>query len=190
MTAGETRTQKDAVTKPRGIEHVGVTVPDYAQAVRFFEEAFGATALFSLVRRGETPLGAVGLGPQNGLHAGTAIIAITMIRLANGPDVETFEIDRPRRRETSGAGDIGISHFSLTIDDIDATTARFEKTGGTLLEGPYDLFGQETGPGNRDRIGLTPWGPLTEFERFAAPFRCNAEAREERWLPPCERSEE
>ena len=64
---------------------------------------------------------------------------------------------------------IGISRFSLTVDYIDATTALFEKAGGTLLEGPYDLIAQEARPGKWPRRPA-PWGPRIEFERFVAPF--------------------
>lgn len=171
-------------SRPRGIEHLGITVPDHAQAVRFFEQAFGATPLFSLVKKGEAPLGADQVGSKNGLLPGTAIVAVTMMRLAHGPNLEIFEIDRPRRTEASTISDIGISHFSVTVDDIDAVAAKFEQAGGTLLEGPYGLTGQEQGQGNRGRFGLTPWGLLIEFESFSSPFQYDEEATEQRWLPP------
>ncbi len=167
----------------RGIEHIGITVPSHADAVRFFENAFGATALFSLTGPGKPPLSADQVGSKNGLLPGTAIVAVTMMRLGNGPNVELFEIDVPRRTESDTISDIGISHFSLTVDDMAAATAQFEKAGGTLLEGPYGLTGQEEGDGNRGRFGLTPWGLLVEFESFASPFSYDEGATEERWIP-------
>lgn len=167
----------------RGIEHVGITVPDCDAAVRFFGAAFGATPLFSLVRKGQPPLGAGSLGPKNGLAAGSAIVALAMLRLGNGANLEIFEIDRPQRTEPSGIADYGIGHFSVTVDDIDAATQRFAAAGGTLLQGPYDLSGQEAGPGNRGRFGRTPWGLLIEFESLPAPIAYDAEATETRWLP-------
>lgn len=167
----------------RGIEHIGITVPDHDAAVRFFRDALGALPLFSLVRRGDTPMGAETVGARSGLPRGTAIVAVTMLRLRNGANLEVFEIDRPTGTGASGIADHGISHFSLTVDDVDAATSRFETAGGTLLEGPYDLTGQEEGPGNRGRFGLTPWGLLIEFETFQVPGRIDGDADIRRWLP-------
>ena len=167
----------------RGIEHIGMTVPDHQAAVHFFEKAFGAEPLFSLVTKSDEPMGADELGPKNGLANGTAIVAVTMMRLHNGPNLEIFEIDHPKGEAGRGIADFGLHHFSLTVDDMEAVTKRFEDAGGTLLEGPYDLSGQEAGKGNRGRFGRTPWGLLIEFESFKSPIEYDAEARARRWFP-------
>jgi catechol 2,3-dioxygenase-like lactoylglutathione lyase family enzyme len=166
---------------PRGIEHVGFTVPDHDAAVQFLQRAFGAQTLYSLVKKGGAPLGADVLGSKNGLASGTPIVAVTLLRLGNGSNVEVFEISAAKGDGHPGISDFGISHFSLTVDDMDATTARFAEAGGTLLEGPYDLSGAEAGAGNRGRFGRTPWGLLIEFESFASPL--SYEGTAERWLP-------
>ncbi len=105
--------------------------------MQFFSDAFGTTRLFSLVRKNDPPLDAHAIGAKNGLPKGVAIVAISMLRFGNGANLEVFEIDWPRRTDAATIGDIGsISHFSVTGDDIDAATARFEAAGGSLLEGP------------------------------------------------------
>jgi catechol 2,3-dioxygenase-like lactoylglutathione lyase family enzyme/sugar lactone lactonase YvrE len=169
--------------RPRGIEHIGITVPDHDAAVEFFKAAFGAETLFSLVRKGAKPMGAAEMHTKNGLAMGTAIVAITMMRLQNGPNVEIFEIDRPGGVLGQGIADFGISHVSLTVDAIDLVTQRFASAGGVLLDGPYPLSEQEEGKGNCGRFGWTPWGMLIEFESFESPIAYDAEARTTRWLP-------
>lgn len=168
---------------PRGVEHVGITVPDHDAALRFFADAFGAEPLFSLTSKGQDPIAAADIGSKNGLAAGTAIVAVSMLRVQDGPNLEVFEIDRPHGAPGQGISDLGISHFSVTVDDIDAAIERFAAAGGTLLEGPYELTGQEAGPGNRGCFGRTPWGLLVEFESFGAPVRVDSGSRLRRWLP-------
>ncbi|MFP8967435.1 VOC family protein [Pokkaliibacter sp. CJK22405] len=167
----------------KGIEHIGITVPNHEQAVAFFEQAFGATPLFSLVTKNDPPMTFEDVGPKNGLRPGTAMVAVTMMRLANGANVELFEIDYPGKKESIGISDIGISHFSLNVQDINTATDAFVKAGGQLLEGPYELGGQEEGEGNMGCFGLTPWGLLVEFERFDSPLQYDEGATETRWFP-------
>mgnify|MGYP000106117913 CR=1 FL=1 len=167
----------------RGLEHIGITVPDHAEAVAFFREAFGAEVLFSLTDKSRAPLRGEDIGSKNGLLKETAIVAVSMLRFGNGPNLEIFEIDRPRNTRALGISDIGISHFSITVDDIDAASARFKAAGGELLEGPYPLTDQEEGPGNRGRFGLTPWGLLTEFEQLPSEMTYDEGTTAKRWLP-------
>lgn len=167
----------------RGIEHIGITVPDHAEAVAFFSRAFGAEILFSLTNKTRRPLPGRDLNATNGLRSDAAIVAVSTLRLANGANIEIFEIDCPGRPGSIGIGDIGISHFSVTVDDIESACADFAAAGGRLLEGPYDLTAQEAGPGNRGRFGLTPWGLLIEFEQLPAPMTYDPGTRAQRWLP-------
>lgn len=128
-------------------------------------------------------MGSEDAGPKNGLLPGTAIVAITMLRFAHGPNIEVFEIDRPNRTEPTGIADIGISHFSVSVENIENACERFEKAGGSLLEGPYPLSGQEEGPGNMGRFELSPWGLLVEFIQLEAPIQYDTGVTATRWLP-------
>lgn len=176
-------TSPSASDSIRGIEHVGITVPNHEEAIAFFKAAFDAEVLFSLTDKSRDPLTHEDLGPKNGLRKGTAIVAVSMLRLQNGPNVEVFEIDRPGGRPDQGISDYGISHFSVTVDDIEAATQTFADAGGTLLEGPYDLGDQEEGPGNKGQFGQAPWGLLIEFEQLPAPMDYDGQPEAKRWLP-------
>lgn len=179
----QTSPEQTARTNFRGIEHIGITVPDHAAAVDFFTRVFGAEVLFSLTDKSRPALPGAALEDKNGLPRGRAITAVSMLRFGNGANLEVFEIDRPVGDGDIGIEMMGISHFSITVEDIDAASAAFEAAGGQLLDGPYDLTGQEEGPGNRGRFGLTPWGLLIEFEQFRSPMRYDGSPRAPRWLP-------
>lgn len=174
----------------RGIEHIGITVPDHDAAVSFFRKAFGAELLLSQTRTNGGPISAEEVGAKNGLRAGTRMMKVSILRLKNGPNVEIFEIDLPQGTPVDNVANYGISHFSVTVEDIDAMSEAFARAGGTLLEGPYDLGAPEDGPGNRGRFGRTPWGLLIEFEQFPAPISYAAEATSTRWLPETVRETE
>lgn len=174
----------------RGLEHVGITVPDHDEAVAFFQRAFGTEVLYSLTDKRRDALPGEELGPRNGLRKGTAIVAVSMLRFHNGANLEVFEIDRPGGIRETNISDMGISHFSVTVDDIDAAGRDFAAAGGALLDGPYDLTDQEAGPGNRGRFGRTPWGLLVEFEQLPSPMSYDGDVTAPRWVPAPQTEEE
>lgn len=81
----------------RGIDHVGVTVPDLDAATEFFARAFGAEVLYDTLPRSDGPKGGWGTERRLGVPQGTAEVAVRMLRLPNGPGIELFEFNGPRQ---------------------------------------------------------------------------------------------
>ena len=106
------------MTTIRGIEHIGITVPDHDAAIAFFKAAFGAEEMFSQTKTNGGPFPAEEIGPKNGLRPGTAMMRVTVLRLQNGPNVEIFEIDRPGGTPEANISDFGISHFRVNVTDM------------------------------------------------------------------------
>ena len=167
----------------RGIEHIGITVPDHDAAVSFLKAAFGAEPMFSQTASNGGPMPAEDVGPMNGLRAGTAMKKVSVLRMKHGPNIEVFEIDRPAGTPATNIADYGISHFSVNVSDVYAAAGAFAEAGGELLSDPYELGGPEEGPGNRGVFGRTPWGLLIEMEQLPAPMHYYPEAEARRWLP-------
>ena len=167
----------------RGIEHVGITVPDIEAAERFFVDAFGAETLYALVTPSDPPYTADTMHEVNGLLPGTAMISMRMMRLANGPNIELFELEDQGegRRSAAGINDRGMHHFGLYVDDLDAAVEAFRKAGGVMTRGPVDMSGPEDGEGNRVWFGRFPWGSWIEFITF--PSGVKSECESERWRP-------
>jgi catechol 2,3-dioxygenase-like lactoylglutathione lyase family enzyme len=168
----------------KGIEHVGITVPSIEDAERFFHEAFGAKTLYALIEKGGKPQLGEEMRPKNGLEPGTRIVAMRMLRIADGANVELFEVDGAHGSVADGPSRYGLHHLALYVDDLDAAAARFGAAGGTMLEGPIELGGKEKGPGNRCWFGETPWGMPVEFIHLPSPLALDDEAASgPRWLP-------
>jgi catechol 2,3-dioxygenase-like lactoylglutathione lyase family enzyme len=166
-----------------GIEHVAMTVPDFDAGIRFMEQAFGATVLYRHIKKTDRPVTAADVGRINALPPSAKMLAACQMRFANGANVELFEIEGVGRDEAAAINDIGLVHFSVIVDDIEAAAAQFAKAGGTLLEGPADLGMNETGKGNQNWFGRMPWGTWVEFMTFASPLRYEPGATQQRWLP-------
>ena len=166
-----------------GIEHVAMTVPDHDAAVSFLEAAFGAIKLYSHIKKTDPPVTSEKVGKVNGLAPGTAMIAASQMRFANGANIEIFELEGYGRKESAGINDMGLVHFSVLVEDIKAAGDRFERAGGKMAEGPTDLGFNEEGPGNQNWFGQMPWGSWVEFMTFRSPLRYETGADVERFFP-------
>lgn len=81
--------------------------------------------------------------PQTGAKAeamlsltqNASVVAIRLLRLANGAGIELFEARKPDPALPIGLGDFGIHHFVIYCEAISA--------GAISLSGPYALHGPE-----------------------------------------------
>ncbi|MEE1928495.1 VOC family protein [Streptomyces sp. TRM 70351] len=167
----------------RGIDHVGVTVPDLEAATAFFRHALGAEVLYDTLRREDGPKGGTGLEDRLGVPPGTEQRAIRMLALPHGPGLELFEFAGPRGRGPALPCDLGWQHLALYADDVGAAAARVAEAGGTVLGEPRPLPGPESGPGNRFVYTRTPWGSTLELLAYpdAQPYEDGTRRR--RWRP-------
>ena len=109
----------------RGVDHVGITVPDIEQATAFFVDVLGCELLY----KREPPKND---SPRDrlGVPAGSRIQAVRFLRCANGANVELFEFYSPdQREEFPRPSDFGIQHLALYVDDLDAAVKHLEGTG-------------------------------------------------------------
>lgn len=178
-----TKNPEDHSGLPRGIDHVGVTVPDINEAVHFLERAFGAVPLY----RNITPDHAQ-KGPESetilGLAAGTVVREVCMMALGYGPGIELFEMHGSDQCPASRPCDFGLQHFAVYVDDIEEGCKRFIRAGGTLLTEPQKQPFLEEGPGNLFCYGRSPWGMIVELLATPSRERFDAVSPERRYEPP------
>lgn len=171
---------------PRGIDHVGLTVPDLKTASRFLEEALGAIALYDLQAPDAPPMAGAATEMQLGLPSGAKVIHMRLLRLGEGPSIELFQVADATQRGAAALPDFGLQHFAVYVDDLDEAAARFEAAGGELLSSPNPTSGPEAGPRNRWLYGRAPWGSLIELITYPDGVGVPGSSQR-RWTPPAAR---
>lgn len=125
--AGEPGTADGAGGVSVTVNHVGLCVADLDRSRRFYEGALGFTFDRSLRPPDAVCATLLGLDPPVGL---------TAVYLTRGAfTLELLHFDRPdhppaRRRPMT---EPGLTHLSVTTDDLDATLVRVAAHGGEVL---------------------------------------------------------
>lgn len=166
----------------RGINHVGITVPDIEAATTFLVEGLGAQVIYESFSADQPPQGSPELDHDLNLAPGTQLVATRMIQIGTGPDIELFQLNADDQRPAVRPSDFGLQHLALYADDIGEAIRRFEKAGGKMLSPPNPtLFPKEQGEGNLFCYGQAPWGMMIEFITFATPMGYEKETPLRRW---------
>jgi len=163
----------------RGVDHIGITVPDMNQATAFFVDVLGCELLYEREPPSDdTPR------DRLGVPAGSRIRAVRFLRCANGANIELFEFYSPdQREEFPRPSDVGIQHVAVYVDDLDAAVEHLCRHGVTLMSGPNPLPGPEAGEGNRFIYARTPWGLTVELISYPAPMSFTERSDARRWRP-------
>ncbi len=168
----------------RGIDHIGITVPDIESATTYFVAAFGAEVVYEVLTTDNPPLGGTEIEATVGITSGTTVRAIRLLKLHGGPSLELFEYEAANQRTPAIPSDFGLQHFAIYVDDLAGAAERVRQAGGRLLSGPTDLPAIEGGPGNQFWYTLTPWGMTIEIITYPSsqPYQQITDLK--RWLPP------
>lgn len=148
----------------RGVNHIGVTVPDMAQAVSFFSEVLGCEKATSfgpfLDDTGTFMQDLLAVDPRAAIHE------ITLMRCGFGSNIELFNYTAPDQKTVeSRNSDIGAYHIAVYVDDIDAAAEYFKTKGIKTLMGPLPV---NEGPAAGQSIlyFYAPWGLQMEAISF------------------------
>ncbi|MGB4777954.1 PCC domain-containing protein [Microbacterium sp.] len=169
---------------PRGVGHIGVTVPDLEAATAFFRDGFGARVAYDGLTHADEPRRGPEVERQLGLPEGAAIVAQRMLQVGIGPGFEVFEIEAARHSSPAGLADYGWGHVALLVDDIAAVTARAAAAGATPLSEPHDNSRHEDTPGNASVYLLAPWGSIIELQALPSGHWYGSGSEVELWTPP------
>lgn len=107
--------------------HLGQCVTDLERSRRFYEELFGFEVQFELQPGDDPSAQLLGLDPPLGMTAVYLQRDGLVLELLHF--TESASPYRPRTMNEPG-----LTHISLSVDDIDATCARVPEYGGTVLD--------------------------------------------------------
>lgn len=167
---------------PRGIQHIGVTVPDLEAATTFLVEGLGAKVAYDGLTTDDEPRQGAEVERQLGLPSGAAIHKQRFFVIGEGPGLEVFEISG-EQRPASGLADFGLNHISLYCDDIEGCLARLVGAGGEALSEIHENSRHEDTPGNGSVYVRAPWGMLIELQTIPNGHYYDADSQAEVWMP-------
>lgn len=154
---------ESALVGMRGVDHVGLSVPDLDQAIDFFVSTLGAKEFF---RHG--PYGPSGEQStrQFERHPDSIVEGIAMLRL--GPmNIELLQYSSPDQRTSwPSTSDFGGHHLAFYVDDLDESIDRLRERGVRVLGTPMPLPGPESGPEARFIFFRAPWGLFLELVSY------------------------
>lgn len=159
----ETRGRRGGLPGLRGLDHVGFTVPDVDEAVRFFVEVLGCERFYDL-----GPFSSEGdwMATHLGVHPRAVMRKLTFLRCGHGSNFEIFEYEAPDQRvDQPRNSDVGGHHLAFYVDEFEPALAYLRAHGVRIMGEPTV---RTSGPsaGQTWVYFLTPWGMQCELVSF------------------------
>lgn len=147
-----------------GVDHVGINVPNLAQAEQFFSDAFGCVPVTHI---GPFKLDALAAAADETKFAPRAdSVTLAMLRCGTGSNIELFEYKNSRgSAEMPRAEDIGASHIAFYTDDMTGAVAYLKSQGITILGEPITMPSGDT-EGETWVHFRSPWGSEMELVSY------------------------
>ena len=163
-----------------GAHHVGLTVPNMDDAVRFFVDVVGCEESIKL---GAFKFADDWMNVHLNVNPRAEIKRFQMVRCAHGINLEIFEYGAPRQATAPPRNsDVGGHHLAFYVDDIEAAVRYLKDCGVTVLAGPLPVT---EGPAAGQTINyfLAPWGLQLELISYPRGMAYEAGARAVLWSP-------
>jgi catechol 2,3-dioxygenase-like lactoylglutathione lyase family enzyme len=164
----------------RGTDHIGFTVPDLDEAVRFFVDVIGCQEVFSLgpFRDDEGNWMAENLG----VDPRAVILGIRMLRCRNGANFEVFQYEAAgQRREPPRNSDVGGHQIALYVEDMGALDHL--RSHGVRIFGEPKVMSEGANAGLSWVYFLAPWGLQLELVSASDGMAYEDETSRRLWQP-------
>ncbi|UVJ46377.1 VOC family protein [Pseudomonas sp. LS1212] len=149
----------------RGMQHLGITVPNLREATAFFVEVLGCEAYFNF---GAFKFEDDWMERHLNVHPRATIKDFQMIRCGNGTNLEVFEYTAPEQNHRPPRNsDIGGHHLAFYVDDMDMAVSYLKSRNVSVLGTP-STFTEGPAAGLTWVYFLAPWGLQMELVSFPA----------------------
>ncbi|MEO7124496.1 MAG: VOC family protein [Lacisediminihabitans sp.] len=163
----------------RGVDHLGVTVPDLDEAERFFINVLGAVPVYTL---GSKQADDDWMQSHLGVHPRTVISEIRFYRLGNGMNFELFKYDAADGQAPEAKNsDIGGHHVALYVDDMDAAIEHLREHQVEVMGEPTSS--KQAADGQRWLYFRSPWGMQFELVSYPEGKAYEKDAAVKLWHP-------
>lgn len=164
----------------RGLEHIGLTVPDLDEAVSFFVDVLGCEAFYEM---GPFQDDADWMARHLAVHPRTVMRRLRFLRCGHGSNFELFEYEAPDQvwRQPRNS-DIGGHHLAFYVDDFDAALQHLRANDVRVLGEPTV---RRAGPsaGQTWVYFLAPWGLQLELVSYPQGKAYEKEDKSRLWHP-------
>ncbi|PNZ70661.1 VOC family protein [Staphylococcus croceilyticus] len=150
----------------RGINHIGLTVPDMEVATDFFKKGLNGKIAYDSQKKTDEPRGGGHVEHILGLEKGASIIHKRMMVFGNGPNIEMFEFKDAQQGKPQSLQDIGFTHISFYVEaeEFDNVLSQVKEAGGQPISEPHENTKYEDTKGNKTVYVKSPWGSLIEIQ--------------------------
>ncbi len=118
-----------------------------------------------------------------GIRPGARWRSSRLLRLGEGASIELFDYEDPDQREPHTVADLGITHFGVYTDDIDATRRPRRGGGRPRARGAARPAARGVGRGQPLVYMVAPWGGIIEIVTYPSPMGYETTTDVRRWKP-------
>ncbi len=165
----------------RGMDHIGITVPNLDEAVEFFCDVIGCELVYRTPAFGDDD--GTFMSDQLNVHPRSRIRGVAFLRCWNNSNFELFEYDAPDRNDTPPKNsDIGGHHIAFYVDDIEKAVDHLRSHNVLLLGKPVV---ESEGPdlGVTWFYFLAPWGLQMELIHYGNGKAYESQTKARLWDP-------
>lgn len=167
----------------RGMNHIGLTVPDIEAATDFFKKSLDAKIAYDSQTYKDSPREGDAVEHFLGLPDGAKIIKKRMLVIGNGANIEMFEFEDTESGAPVKLKDYGYTHLSFYTDDINDAFKRMKDAGGVPLSEPHENTRYEDTKDNATVYFKAPWGSLIELQTIPNGYYYPQNSEAEVFIP-------
>ena len=171
----------DSIPGMKGMDHVGITVPDLGQAVGFLTDVLGCSPPAYVV--GPFKFDDDWMQVHLNVDPRAEISKLAMLRCGNGSNVEVFQYSAAgAAQQEPRNSDVGGHHLAFYVEDMGAAVAYLKGKGVKLLGDPTPF---QQGPIGGETINyfLAPWGMQMELVSYPKGMNYEQGAPVKLWTP-------